>query len=203
MDIKPNGWEAKMLDKNYWDKTYENKQPGWDVGYAATPLQTYFDQLTDKSLRILVPGAGNAYEVEYLFRAGFKNIFLLDFAPTPISNFLKRNPDFPTDHIIQENFFDHHGQYNLIIEHTFLTSFPKNIREKYAVKMHELLTTKGKFVGIIFNHEFGKEFPPYGGTPEEYESLFKPYFNFKVFEVCYNSIKPRQNREHFFILTKK
>lgn len=192
-----------MLDKDYWDNTYKNNKTGWNVGYATTPLREYFDQLHDKSLRILVPGAGNAYEVEYLYRAGFKNVFLLDFAPTPIQNFLSRNPDFPVSHIIQEDFFKHQGQYDLIIEHTFLTSFPKNIRPEYMAKMNELLVPQGKFVGLVFNHEFGHNEPPFGGTPEEYKLLFKPFFNIKIFEVANNSIKPRREREHFFILTKK
>ena len=95
-----------MHKKEDWDKTYQNKMTGWDVGYAVTPLQEYFDQLKDKTLRILIPGAGNAYEVEHLFNNGFKNVFLLDFAPTPISNFKKRNPSFPENQIIEADFFD-------------------------------------------------------------------------------------------------
>ncbi len=192
-----------MLDKKYWDKTYDKKQPGWDVGYAATPLVEYFNQLNNKELRILIPGAGNAYEVEYLFRAGFKNVFLLDFAPTPVDNFLQRIPEFPKENIIKEDFFEHQGQYNLIIEHTFLTSFPKNIREKYAAKMHELLSAGGKLSGIVFNHDFPGDIPPYGGTIDEYKNFFTPYFEFKTIEGCYNSIRPRQGRELFFILIKK
>ena len=192
-----------MLDKAYWDKTYENKQAGWDVGYAATPLKEYFDQLTDKSIRILIPGAGNAYEVEYLFQLGFKNVFLLDFAPTPIQNFIKRNPDFPLDHIIEEDFFTHKEQYDLIIEHTFLTSFPKKMRPKYAAKMHDLLAVNGKLVGLLFNHEFQNNHPPFGGTPEEYQKLFDDCFIFKTFELAHNSIKPRKDRELFIKLEKK
>lgn len=192
-----------MQDREHWENTYRNSKTGWDVGYVATPLKEYFDQLTDKSIKILVPGAGNAYEVEYLFNLGFKNVFLLDFAQTPIRNFSNRNPNFPEDQLLIEDFFEHRGSYDLIIEHTFLTAFPKNIRKKYAHKMHDLLSTKGKLVGITFNHDFGNDYPPYGGTPEDYELLFKPYFEIIKLEACYNSIKPRQNREHFFILTKK
>lgn len=192
-----------MLDKAYWDKTYENKQPGWDVGYASTPLKEYFDQLTNKFARILVPGAGNAYEVEYLFKSGFKNIFLLDFAPTPIQNFIKRNPDFPKNHIIEEDFFKHNDRYDLIVEHTFLTSFPKKLRAKYSEKMHELLVKDGKLVGLLFNHEFPHDHPPYGGTAEEYLKMFEPFFKINIFETAHNSIKPRKNRELFIKLIKK
>lgn len=191
------------LNKEYWNKTYLNKQTGWDVGYIATPLKEYFDQLNDKSIRILVPGAGNAYEVEYLHQAGFKNVYLLDFAPTPIKNFLKRNPIFPKNHIIEEDFFKHKGKYDLIVEHTFLTSFPIKLRPDYALKMHELLSQKGNLIGLLFNHEFPHNHPPFGGNPDEYIKMFSPHFKFNIFETAYNSIKPRKNREIFVKLSKK
>ena len=192
-----------MIDRNHWNDAYQNNNTGWDVGYTATPLKEYFDQLKDKTIKILVPGAGNAYEVESLFNLGFKNVFLLDFAETPIKNFRRRNPDFPKKQILIEDFFEHKGCYDLIIEHTFLTSFPKNARQKYAAKMHALLNKKGKLVGVTFNHDFGNDTPPFGGTTEEYAELFSPYFNFHTFELCNNSIKPRKDRELFFILSKK
>ncbi len=191
------------LDKTYWDNTYINNKTGWDVGYAATPLKEYFDQLSDKSIRILIPGAGNAYEVEYLHQKEFENVYLLDFAPTPILNFLKRNPSFPKDHIIEEDFFRHKNKYDLIVEHTFLTSFPSKLRPDYASKMHELLNKNGNLIGLLFNHQFPQNHPPYGGTPDEYLKMFTPHFNINIFETAYNSIKPRKNRELFIKLSKK
>ncbi len=191
------------LDKNYWNETYLSKQTGWDVGYVVTPLKEYFDQLKDTSIRILIPGAGNAYEVEYLYQSGFANVYLLDFAPTPIQNFLKRNPTFPKDQIIEEDFFKHNSQYDLIVEHTFLTSIPRDQRANYAAKMNELLFENGKYVGLLFNHEFPNNYPPYGGTPDEYLKMFTPHFQINIFETAYNSIKPRKNRELFIQLTKK
>ena len=97
-----------MLDKNFWENTYHTNNTGWDIGYITTPLKEYFDKLKSKTIKILIPGAGNAYEVEYLFSQGFKNVFLLDFAPSPINNFKKRNPDFPESQIICQDFFQHY-----------------------------------------------------------------------------------------------
>ena len=82
------------LDANFWESNYQNQQTGWDIGYAATPIKEYIDQLQNKNLKILIPGAGNAYEVEYLFKKGFKNVFLMDIAESPINNFKKRLPEF-------------------------------------------------------------------------------------------------------------
>lgn len=191
------------LDAEYWDNRYLANETGWDIGYISTPLKDYFDQLKDKSVKILVPGAGNAYEVEYLYHNGFLNVYLLDISNEAITGFLKRVPDFPREQIIHENFFSHNGKYDLIIEQTFFSSLPKTKRKDYAKKMNELLNDQGKLTGILFNHDFGNDHPPYGGTEEEYQKLFDPYFKFRHFGTAYNSIKPRKGRELFLCLVRK
>jgi len=65
-------------ENKYWSKRYEENQTGWDIGYPSTPIKTYVDQLENKDLKILIPGAGNAYEAEYLWQQGFKNVHVLD-----------------------------------------------------------------------------------------------------------------------------
>jgi len=191
------------LSPEYWDKTYKTNRTAWDIGYVSTPLKDYFDQLSDKSIRILIPGAGNAYEAEYLWKHGFKNVFVLDFSKSAVQSFLSRFPEFPESNIFIEDFFQHKGQYDLIVEQTFFTSIHPSKRETYAAKTADLLNQRGKLMGLVFNHPFNFEGPPYGGTPEEYQQLFSPHYHFKVFETAYNSIKPRKDRESFFILVKK
>jgi SAM-dependent methyltransferase len=193
----------KGYPPEYWDAFYENGRLGWDIGYVSTPLKEYFDQLTDKSIKILVPGAGNGWEVEYLYGAGFENVFILDFSPKAVERFKKRFPSFPQDNILEEDFFDHNEKYNLIVEQTFFSSLPRNLRPLYVDKMHRLLKPEGKLVGLLFNHEFSFDEPPFGGTPEEYRRLFEPLFKFKYFDVAYNSIKPRMSRELFVLMLKK
>lgn len=190
------------FDKEYWNNLYINNKLGWDIGYAAPPLTEYFDQIQNKNLKILVPGAGNAYEVEYLFKNGFKNVYLLDFSFQAIKSFKKRCPDFPDEQIIIGDFFEHKQSYDLIVELTFFTSFEPDNRKKFVNKIYQLLKSDGKYVGLFFTHEFGENFPPFGATKEQYEQLFGDYFYFKIFEIAYNSIKPRNGREYFFIMQK-
>ena len=76
--------------KKYWDELYLNNSAGWDIGYVSVPLKDYFDQLTDKSISILIPGAGKAWEAEYLYKQGFLNTFILDFSETAITEFKLR-----------------------------------------------------------------------------------------------------------------
>ncbi len=193
----------QKLSPEYWNKTYETHQTGWDIGAVSTPLKAYFDQLTDKSLRILIPGAGNAYEAEYLWQQGFKNVFVLDFSEAAMAGFLARFPEFPVSHILIEDFFQHSDEYDLIVEQTFFTSIFPSQRKEYAAKTAELLKSGGKLMGLVFNHPFHFEGPPYSTEPDEYRNLFAPYYHFKIFETAFNSIKPRKERELFFVLVKK
>ncbi len=192
-----------QLSSEYWNTRYIENDFGWDTGDITTPLKTYFDQLKDKSVKILIPGAGNSYEAEYLFNNGFKNVFVLDFAEAPLKNIKERCNDFPSSQLIQDDFFKHAGQYDLIIEQTFFCAIDPKLRADYAKHMHSLLKPKGKLVGVLFDTVFEKDGPPFSGNKAEYTNYFSPYFEFNTFESCYNSIKPREGRELFINFSKK
>ena len=193
----------KPLDSAYWDGLYLSKRTGWDIGYASPPIMEYFKQVDDKSLKILIPGAGNAWEAEELRKMGFKQVYILDFSLEAVSAFQKRVPDFPKSQIIIDDFFQHRGEYDFIIEQTFFSSLKTNLRESYVNQIYELLKPQAKLIGLLFNHLFPFTGPPFGGTPQEYKELFSKKFHFQVFDIAYNSIKPRDGREHFLLFKKK
>lgn len=192
-----------QFNKEFWTARYQNNETGWDLGAPSTPLKEYIDQLKDKNLSILIPGAGNAYEAEYLFNKGYKNITVIDISIEPLKNIQKRLPDFPKENLIFGDFFDHTKQYDLILEQTFFCALNPSLREKYVEQMYKLLKPAGKLVGVLFTEPLNNEMPPFAATKEEYLALFSPKFNFKVFDTCYNSIKPREGRELFINLEKK
>jgi methyl halide transferase len=191
------------FDQNYWTQRYINDEAQWDLGAVSTPIKTYIDQLTNKNIAILIPGAGNGYEAEYFFNNGFTNITVIDISTEPLKNIQQRIPNFPEKKLVLGDFFEHTLEYDLIIEQTFFCALDPLLRNNYAHKMYELLNPKGKLVGVLFNDVFNKEHPPFGGTKEEYNSYFQPYFHYKNFDNCYNSIQPRANRELFINFEKK
>lgn len=195
--------KKNKLDKSYWEKRYEENSTGWNIGYTSTPIKTYIDQLENKTLKILIPGAGNSYEAEYLWSLGFKNVFLIDIAKQPLINFKARVPDFPDDQLLNIDFFDLDNEFDLILEQTFFCALDPSLRENYAKKMSELLKPKAKLIGLLFNFELTEEGPPFGGSTSEYISLFEPKFEIKTLETSINSIKQRQGKELFFIFEKK
>lgn len=190
------------LNKDFWVTKYRENKTGWDLGGVSPPLKQYIDQLKDKSIKILIPGAGNAYEAEYLFKSGFKNVFVLDIAEEPLQNLKNRIPAFPDENLIRADFFEFEGSFDLILEQTFFCALPVQKRPLYAEKMHQLLKKNGKLAGLFFNFEFSQEGPPFGGSKDEYLTYFSAVFNIEIFESCTNSILPRQGNELFFIFKK-
>lgn len=200
-----NNKESKA-EEDYWTQRYVQKSTGWDIGSPSTPIKAYIDQLENKVLKILIPGAGNSYEAEYLFNIGFKNVYVLDISIEPLEAFRNRVPDFPLNQTILGDFFNHKGNYDLILEQTFFCSFPptKSNRQRYASKMFDLLNEKGKLVGLWFNIPLtgDMEKRPFGGNKEEYSNYFKPFLKIKSFEDCYNSIESRMGNELFGVFQK-
>ena len=192
--------------QTYWSARYAEGRTGWDMGAPAPPLRDYLDQLTDKDLRILLPGAGNAHEAEYAWQRGFRNVFVLDIAAQPLENLRARVPDFPADQLIQGNFFEHTGQYDRILEQTFFCSFEPSpeTRAAYARRMYDLLAPGGKLVGLWFDFPLDRSGNrPYGGSRAEYLTYFAPYFTVEVLARAHNSIPPRAGRELFGIFRRK
>lgn len=184
----------KELDQKYWDAQYQSNTIGWDLGQVSPPLKKIIDTISDKNSAILIPGGGNSYEAEYLLNQGFKNITVIDIAPTVVSKIQKKFEGNSNLNILLGDFFEHQGQYDYILEQTFFCALPPKMRQKYVWKMHQLLLPKGKIKGLLFNREFETN-PPFGGSIDEYSRLFKDSFQINQMEICVDSVSPRANSE--------
>lgn len=183
------------LDRNFWEERYLSGDTGWDAGRITTPLKTYFDQLDDQGLEILIPGGGRSHEAEYLHRAGFRNVHVVDQAGAPLADLLEWCPDFPRNHLHQGDFFEHAGRYDLIIEQTFFCALDPKLRVRYVERMHDMLNPGGKLTGVLFDAPLFTDRPPFGGNAAEYRNLFGRVFRHFSLEPCRNSIPPRAGRE--------
>lgn len=189
----------------FWQQRYQSESIGWDMGQVSPPLKAYIDQLPESAKQdaILVPGAGNAYEVGYLYEQGFTNVTLLDFAPAPINDFAERYPNFPSEQLVCADFFElapARYQFDWVLEQTFFCAINPQRRDEYVAQMVNLLKPKGKLVGLLFNVAFEHEGPPFGGTKEEYKQRFAPYFDIDIMQTSYNSHPARQGSELFIKL---
>ena len=187
--------------KEFWSDKYKSDETGWDLGQISTPIKEYFDQVEDKTLTILIPGCGNGHEAEYLHSKGFTNVNIIDLAEEPLSAFKSRVSNFPAENIHLGDFFDHSGEYDIIVEQTMFCAINPISREAYTKKVHDLLNPKGKLIGVMFSRQF-ESGPPYGGDKNEYLGYFNNLYQSIKIEDCFNSVGPRQGNEYFINLQK-
>jgi SAM-dependent methyltransferase len=191
------------LSESFWENKYKLNKIGWDLGEVSPPLKAYFDQLTNKELKILIPGGGNSHEAEYLFNNGFKNVYVVDLSKTALDNIKSRVPNFPDVQLILGDFFNLNTTFDLVIEQTFFCAINISLRENYALKMKELLNKNGKLVGLMFDAVLNEKHPPFGGNKKEYTTYFESHFSMDIFTKCYNSFHNRQGMELFVKFVKE
>ncbi len=180
---------------------YDAGNTGWDIGYPAPALTAYFEALEDKDISILVPGCGNGHEVVWLAEHDFRDVTAVDLVAAPLARIRQRTGD--RIRTLQADFFDLTGRYDLIMEQTFFCALDPELREQYVRKMHALLKPGGRLVGLLFNTEFEKEGPPFGGFEDTYRELFSPWFDILRMEPTPLSIPPRRGRELFVEMRPK
>jgi len=190
------------LSQTYWDDRYQENNIGWDIGHVSPPLKKCIDQISNKNAAILIPGAGNAYEADYLLSAGFTHITIIDIAPSVVTKLKEKYRDNPAIKIILGDFFEQEMKFDIILEQTFFCAIDPSLRKKYVEKMHATLNEKGILMGVLFNRSF-EGGPPFGGNTEEYIALFSTHFEIKKMEPCLFSIAPRLGHEVMIEFIKK
>jgi SAM-dependent methyltransferase len=190
------------LDQTFWNSKYENNLTGWDLGMVSPPIKEYIDQIENKDLRILIPGAGNAYEAKYLVENGFTSVTVIDIAPRLIQKLEEEYKDNSAIQLIHGDFFEHQGEYDLIIEQTFFCAIHPSLRPQYVEKMKSLLSKDGKLCGLLFNREFVGG-PPFQGNKKEYLELMQDELKVETMEACYNSHSARKDTELWIHLQKQ
>lgn len=201
-NLEKNHFENELA-VSFWNQRWQSGQTGWDIGQVSPPIANYINHYQSKNANILIPGCGNAYEAEYLVSQGFQNITLLDIAPEAVSRLKEKFKSTPQVKVLCGDFFQHKGEYDLIIEQTFFCAQILERREEYVRQMSTLLNKGGKLVGVLFGIDMGISGPPFGGNLSDYQKLFQSLFQIKKMESCYNSIAPRAGTELFIHLIKK
>lgn len=187
------------LNADYWNNRHQAGDTPWDIKMPSPPITSYIDQLKDKNISILIPGAGHSYEATYLIDHGFENITVCDISEVAIQKMKLQMNNRILINYLKIDFFVLDGTFDLIIEQTFFCAIDPVLRSKYVDKMSTLLKPDGKLVGVLFGIEFPHKGPPFGGHISEYKSLFSPKLHIQTMEICYNSIPQRMGNELFFI----
>lgn len=190
------------LDATFWNQRYEEGSTGWDLGAVSPVFKELLQHETRRDIKVLIPGAGNAYEADYLLELGFQHITIADWSERVCGPLNEKYAHRPEMHIECIDFFQLQPTFDLILEQTFFCALDPALRPAYVNKMANLLPTGGVLTGVLFDREF-EGGPPFGGQAADYAELFKPMFLTHIWEPCKCSVAPRAGTELMFRIIKK
>lgn len=191
------------LDARYWQSRYLEGNTPWDLGAASPAITAYLSGLQDKSARILIPGAGKAWEALWLLQHGFRQVFICDWAEAAFEEFRQQVPDFPAEHLLVCDFFALDPPYDIIIEQTFVSAIPPVQWKAWAAQCARLLEPGGRVAGLLFASPFTSAGPPFGADREDYLNIFGEELEILRMERTDLSIAPRLGNELFFEATPR
>lgn len=191
------------LDAHYWEQRWQEADTPWDMGRVSPALRHYLDQHTTPDTRILIPGAGRAYEAVYLHQQGYTQVYVCDWADTAFGWLRQQAPDFPEAHLLVSDFFALKLEVDLVLEQTFFCAIDPALRSRYAQQVHQLLAEGGTLAGLLFATHFPFQGPPFGGTVDEYRAIFEPYFDIRQMSPSDHSISARKMTEIMVIMNKR
>lgn len=195
--------DTQTLNAEYWNVRHGSGDTPWDIGQASPALQAWYRSHSDKTARVLIPGAGHAHEVVSLLNEGFSDITVCDISSIAVEQIRRQFAADQRVKVLLCDFFELSESYDLILEQTFFCAIDPKLRETYVEKMASLLSDHGLLVGVLFATPFEKAGPPFGGTKEEYMSLFSKNLHIIRMDMCENSIPQRQGNELFFVCEKQ
>ena len=166
----------------YWDTRYRQDDTPWTLSVPSPPIVEFIKDL-DRSLRILVPGAGCCPDIKLLCESGFNHVTVCDISQTAIN---RLSESLGKEHKVTfycGDFFEMPGTFDVILEQTFFCALEPDYRSRYVDKMYDLLSDEGMLAGLLFNRHFDKPGPPFGGDRDEYISLFSRKLNIMKMEV--------------------
>jgi len=185
------------LSADYWSQRYQEKNTPWDLGNVSPAIKEYMDRWPNREARILIPGAGRAYEALYLHQQGFTNVYVCDWAPEAFQYLRTQAPDFPEDHQLIGDFFALDLTFDLLIEQTFFAAIAPAQRDAYVRQAATLLKPDGWLVGLLFDGEMNRPGPPFGASRETYRSLFSENFTIHELDTAKHSVPARRGLEVF------
>lgn len=186
---------------DFWDGLYKAGTMPWDAGASPRRLTRFLEEFSPecasrKSIRVLVPGCGSAYEAAYLASQGYE-VEAIDFSEEAI----KRAKVLFKDEKVsfeQADFFEFDGgPFDLIYERAFLCSFNPKLRQRFVRKLRSLLRPGGKVFGFFYIAPEKESGPPYPLLFESLRQLMEPQFTLEEDEVHQEQLKVFEGGERW------
>ena len=176
--LKPENDSMPILDENYWEGRYQNKDTPWEKGEASPGLVDFLAARAELERgTVCVPGCGTGNDVRAWAAAGF-DAFGFDIAPSAIALAKERTAAlglkarFALDDFLQD---EPPFLFDWVFEHTLFCAIDPRDRDDYAQAVLRWLKPGGQFLAVHYMIR-GVEGPPFGATQEELMERFSPHF---------------------------
>ena len=185
----------------FWDERFNVHFTPWDKGAVPLQLQHFCHALTaqnNQTMRALIPGCGNAYELAYLAQLGW-DALAIDFSAAAVASAKALHPQFAA-RIIQADFFDFipKNPLDVIGERAFLCALPPTFRAQIAAHWAKLLPVNGLLLGYFFiDEQASKQGPPFGMSQADVDALLLPHFECVENSAVEDSLPVFKGRERW------
>lgn len=157
-----------------WNDDWVSGTTPWDQGQASAVVMRLAQRLPPRQ-RILVPGAGRAWEVEALADLGH-HVVGLDIAPAAVEVARARIGRRADVELVVGDLFDPPdlGQFDAVAEHTCFCAVGPDLYEAYRAQVVRWLRPGGVLFGAFLDFVGGG--PPFGTSPAELHAVFDRKF---------------------------
>ena len=140
---------------DFWDTRYRDGVTPWDAGRVPPGLVRWLKK-QPAGRRVLIPGCGSGYEVQYFADHG-DDVLGIDFSEPALSR--ARRLSLPVRHA--DFFALAEPPFDLVYERTFLCALPRTRWPEWSAHIPKLLRSGGRLAGFFFfdDNERG---PPFG-----------------------------------------
>tara|TARA_B100000315_G_scaffold230322_1_gene240617 strand:- start:5 stop:628 length:624 start_codon:yes stop_codon:yes gene_type:complete len=191
----------------YWEKSYQSGDMGWDLG-GPTPIFNDWIQFQTDSLSICILGAGNGWDAINFAEKGH-NVTAVDFAESAIDNMHTSAQSKGVQiNIVHSDIFDlcklFNHTFDIVLEYTCFCAIDPGRRMDYVRMTNQILKPDGKLVALLFpiDQDVNDDGPPFTVDLNSTINLFSKYFTLDTKEIPSLSIQRRNGREIFVIFKK-
>jgi SAM-dependent methyltransferase len=179
---------ADSTQPDFWTVRYARGRTPWDFGGVPAAVKLFLASSSPPG-SVLIPGCGSGYEVQAFHAAGY-DVTAIDFSPAAVDQ-AKQILGVLAERVLLGDFFAYDFGprcFDLIYERTFLCSMPPSRRPDYANRVADLLSTRGRLIGIFLYAEQSAPGPPYPLTEKQAERLFANQFRLVRSELVTDSL---------------
>ena len=173
---------------DFWSVRYAAGKTPWDFGGVPSALKSFLERSSVPD-RVLIPGCGSGYEIQAFHAAGY-DVSAIDFSPAAVEQ-AQRVLGSLAERVVLGDFFTHDfGQrrFDLIYERTFLCSMPPSRWPEYVDRMADLLSPRGRLIGVFLYGQRLSSGPPFPITGPEAEQFFTKHLELVRSEAMTDSL---------------